>query len=329
MKRHCQECQKPLQRWGKTATGKQRYRCQNCLTSTVRPRKDTGRRNRLSVFVRWLTGTTSLGEIASHASRQSRTLHRQLAAFWGQEPRPVLPSECQVLVLDATSVVKHLVVALVGQDGGARKPVSWDFAPRESFESWWLFLRPLAEYGLKPDTVVSDGQKGLLKAIRAVWPEARSQRCLIHVTRQAKLWLTKYPQTRAGQELLWLVKGLLSVRTRRQKRRWLKHFGRWCRKHDHFLKERTPHPSEPKKWWYTHRRLRAVRSLLKNALPDLFRFIGHPEVPRTTNHVEGGINSRLKELLRRHRGLSPQRKRVLVSWYLALRQGQKPTRNVL
>lgn len=323
MKRHCQQCQKPLQRWGKTATGKQRYRCQNCSTSTVRPRKDTGRRNRLSAFVHWLTGNQTLEFLAHEQGVTVQTLLNRFSLYWQQEPKPLLPAQCQVLVLDATSVVKHLIMALIGQDGVARQPVSWGFAERESFASWFGFLRPLAETSINPSAVVTDGQRGLLKAIRLVWPNTQIQRCLIHVTRQAGLWLTQHPQTGAGQELLWLVQGLLSIRTRRQKRRWLRRFHHWCWKYDHFIKERSYHPADPKKWWYTHRRLRAVRSLLRHALPDLFRFVGHPEIPRTTNHVEGGINSRLKELLRRHRGLSSQRKRVLVSWYLALRQGQK------
>jgi len=35
---------------------------------------------------------------------------------------------------------------------------------------------------------------------------------------------------------------------------------------------------------------------------------------RTTNHIEGGINSRLKELVHRHRGLGDEQKQVFVAW---------------
>jgi hypothetical protein len=81
-------------------------------------------------------------------------------------------------------------------------------------------------------------------------------------------------------------------------------------------------------WWYTHRNLRAARSLIRNALPHLFTFVRYPQIPRTTNHVEGGINSRLKELIHRHRGLSQDRKQVLVAQHLAQKNRQKPPRNV-
>jgi len=80
--------------------------------------------------------------------------------------------------------------------------------------------------------------------------------------------------------------------------------------------------------WYTHRKIRAARSLIRNALPHLFIFIDHPYVPRTTNHVEGGVNSRLKELVHRHRGLRDDRKQVLVAVHLARKRAKKPPRNV-
>ena len=38
------------------------------------------------------------------------------------------------------------------------------------------------------------------------------------------------------------------------------------------------------------RRLGAAGSSLSNALPDLFRFVTDPTVPKTSNHVEGGMN---------------------------------------
>ncbi len=45
-------------------------------------------------------------------------------------------------------------------------------------------------------------------------------------------------------------------------------------------------------------------------------------------NVEGGVNSRLKELVHRHRGLPQDRKQVLVAEHLAGKKGGKPPRNV-
>lgn len=205
--------------------------------------------------------------------------------------------------------------------------MSWLFAERETLANWMTFLKKLPA----PDAAVIDGQKGLLAAIQCLWPLTKIQRCLVHIERLARIKLTRQPKTSAGKELSLLVKRLLGVRTKRQRRRWIGVYRRWERRHTDFLKERSygePRVGEKRTWWYTHRNIRAARSLIRNALPHLFTFIYHPHVPRTTNHVEGGVNSRLKELVHRHRGLSNDRKQALVAEHLARKKQQKPPRNV-
>ena len=312
--------------WGKTPAGTPRWRCQSCDVSSVRTRKDSRHHKRLSLFVRWMTTKISLVELAQDQRVSMRTLQRWFESFWREPPKSHLKTDVRVLVVDATSVVRRRLMLLVAGDGDENKPLFWNDAPWECFDTWEPFLRHLARQGLSPEYVVCDAQKGLLKAIREVWPETKVQRCVIHIIRQALIWLTRSPKTQAGQELRRLVVQLSSIRTKREKRRWIRSFRRWCKKYDRLLKERSYAPTG--RWWYTHRKVRAVRSLLKNALPDMFRYVTDPTVPKTSNHVEGGLNARLKELFRCHRGLSGARRLVLASWYLALRQGQKPTRDV-
>jgi transposase InsO family protein len=74
-------------------------------------------------------------------------------------------------------------------------------------------------------------------------------------------------------------------------KRWLRAYRRWEQQHAVFLKERSygePKAGKKRSWWYTHRNIRAARSLLRNALPHLFTFVRYPHVPRTTNHVGVG-----------------------------------------
>lgn len=315
-----------MQRWGRHPSGKQRWRCTDCETSNVRSRKDNRHKKRLSLFVCWLTSKWSLKDVAAQEGVAVKTLTRWWSSFWNQPPQPVIHTGVRVLVVDGTSVMKRVRMLLIAGDGDHARPVSWMDCSRECYDSWVVFLRDLSWRGVTPEVVVCDAQRGLLKAIREVWPQVKIQRCLIHVVRQACIWLTQNPRTRAGRELLVLVKELPRIQTKRQKRRWVRKFWRWYRRHEKFLKDRSYSPSG--KWWYTHRRLRGTRSLLKNALPDLFGFVTDPSIPKTSNHVEGGLNSRLKELFRCHRGFSLQRKLILAAWYLALRQEQKPTKNV-
>lgn len=317
-----------MHKWGKTFLGKQRFRCSQCHITAIRSRTDIGRKADYELFVRWLTSGRHLEDIARETRLSVRSLWSHFQPFWPVQPLPkTIQYSPQILVVDGVSVVKRNLMTLIAQDPFARQPVGWIFTPRESYSSWCIFFNELKKQGVYPAFLVCDGQRGLLKAIHEVWPDTVIQRCLIHIIRQARTWLTQKPKTRAGCELLILVRLLTTVTTEAQEIIWTKAYEEWRQKHTSFLKEKTRHPAHNKKWWYTHRRMRAVRSLLTNSLPYIFTFIDHPQVPKTSNHVEGGINSRIKDLLRIHRGLRPHHQQIMIAWFLATKQGQKPTQN--
>lgn len=156
------------------------------------------------------------------------------------------------------------------------------------------------------------------------------QRCLAHVGRLAVQKVTRHPHTECGQALLALVYRLHGVKTSNDRDKWIAAFHDWRSGSEGFLKERTYgiNPAGKRSWWYTHRRIRALKRTLEESLPNLFAFIDIPGTPGTTNLVEGGINSRLKELLHRHRGFSLEHKKTLVAYFLNTRNmPQKPTQN--
>lgn len=312
-----------MQRWGKTPQGRQRFRCRLCRASGIRLRPDNQLRLWRGRFISWITGNAPLVDHANRHHVSVRTLYRKFSRFWFDPPvvRPPDNAPPRVVVLDGTTVVRRQIIALIAQDADRKQPIGLLFVVRECFEAWCGLLVALHRFAVSPSFIVCDGQRGLLAAIRSVWPQALIQRCVIHIHRQSRLWLTKEPKTKAGRELLNIVDQLLLVRTLRQKRRWIRSFRRWQRRHNLFLKERSWSP-EGTRWWYTHRKLRAVRSLLRNSIPDLFRYVRFPGVPRTTNHVEGGVNSRLKELIRSHRGIQATKRMALTSWFLASRKNQ-------
>ena len=52
-----------------------------------------------------------------------------------------------------------------------------------------------------------------------------------------------------------------------------------------------------------------------HALPDMFQFIDHPDVPRTSNGLESFFGH-IKDHMRIHRGLSLEHHKNFVKWYL-------------
>ena len=264
-------CKKQMQRRGKTAQGKQRWKCRACKISSIKIRNDHRQKKRWSLFVKWLTSKWSLEDFARQEHVTIRTLSRWFEPLWNIVPAPrPLTFVPRILILDGTVLKRGSLVLLIAADGDTGEPVFWMPVVRENAESWERFLDVFHAVGV-PQVIVCDAQKGLLKAIGTVFPSVLIQRCMTHVIRQAKGWLTQHPKTKAGRELLALVLRLSSIQTLRHKRRWIREFRLWKRRHYTFLKERTHALSG--RSWYTHRVLRGVRSLLANATPDLFRFI--------------------------------------------------------
>ena len=214
----------------------------------------------------------------------------------------------------------HCVLIAIDSDG---IPITWYGCTKENTSTWiTLFDRVKYQGVTTPSLIVSDGQKGLLKAMDVVFPNIPQQRCMTHVVRLAQAWLTRFPQTNTGRELRTIVGALYSVTTKEGRDTWNKIFNHWCTIHHDFLKEKSI-PLGVGRPWFTHRKLRAVRSLVLGAQPELFTFLSVPDTPKTTNDVEGGLNSPMKALLRHHRGMSTQHREVLVFRFLRRRQIQK------
>ena len=307
-----------MRRHGRTAKGTMRWYCPQCRVSGIRSRPDTRRRHEQRRFTRWLTGKASLSELAAirHVTRQTLSQHFRLyftrVALWQA------PSSIRILILDGTYIHRRTLVALIALN--ERGEAYWQFVPWETAETWGSLLIRLP----CPKVVVCDGQKGLLKKINALWPETAIQRCHFHVAKLARRYLTTRPKTQAGQDIKALVHALPRARTLHAARGWRHAYEAWERRYAALLAERTHYDDGVRvRWWYTHRNLRGVRSLIHGAYPHLFTYLQIPGTPNTTNHLEGGVNAGIAEALRLHRGLRLHQKKTLVSVLLAERNRTK------
>ena len=262
----------------------------------------------------------------------SRTWRNQTSWCWNIIPKAQLTGEVHaVVLLDATKVGN--LVNLIART--TKHVIGWRWVAWESSNTWELLLQQLPE----PTVVVCDGQKGISLAVARVWPSARVQRCMFHVWQNMRAKLTLHPQTAAGIDLLAHFKKIWDIKTPVQARIWQKEFQTIYSKHKDFLAQRTfvKDPAKgQRKWWYTHRGVRSAYRQIGKLIEDeqlfthldteLIKRVGQP-IPRTTNHLEGGINSQLKEKLKLHRGLTQTHQQRLVDWYLYGRtEDQKPTR---
>jgi transposase-like protein len=80
---------------------------------------------------------------------------------------------------------------------GKRVVLHLSLGGRESTESWKGALNDLVERGLRrPQLITIDGNPGLLKAIKDVWPEVARQRCAVHRIRNV---LARVPKKRQDE----------------------------------------------------------------------------------------------------------------------------------
>ena len=319
--RYCKTYRSKLKKRGKTAAGTQRWFCRVCAQSQVQKRLDLSRVFVFESFLAWLLGKGSQDELSGAA----RTFRSQTSWCWGVPIPNVLTGEIHhAIIIDGIRVGSK--VCLVART--VHYVVAWLWVDNENSANWTLLLQKLPS----PRYVVCDGQKGMLLAISLCWPDTIVQRCRFHVWLNTESKLTLHPESTAGKELLWLSRRLLHVRTRRQARYWKQALRSWHRKHREYLNERTtkdnPKPRE-RAWHYTHARLRSAYYQPNKQSEDLLRssYRPHQELPSTTNHLEGGINSPIRTLLKSHRGMKNEHQRVLVNWYLYSRaEGQKAPR---
>lgn len=300
----------------------------------MKPRADLSRAFVLNSFVTWLLGKQSQSELTLPGGVTERTWRAQTVWCWGIVPRPALSGELySILLLDGIRVGS--LVCLI-----ARTPdyvVAWTWVPYEAGTTWDKLLHTLPP----PVVVVCDGQKGILVSIHRNWPCTTIQRCHFHVWQNVRAKLTLFPKTEAAQMLLLLTKMLLKgLHTKEDILHWQAKLAAWEEMYGSFIRERTyvdnPRPGQ-RKWRYTHERLRsAYRQLVKlqkdNQLftyldEQLLQQTNNQPIPRTTNYVEGGINSQLRTKLKLHRGMNEDHQRRLVEWYLYSRTEEpKPPR---
>lgn len=153
--------------------------------------------------------------------------------------------------------------------------------------------------------MVIDGRKG----VKELFSDIPVQICQFHQIKTVNRYLTRKPKLEAAQELRLIALGL----TMMDERYFTELLSCWHEKWKEFLKERTTNPIDPKKWNYTHKRVRAAYYSLKRNAPNLFTYQKYPElnIPNTTNSADGFFG-RLKELLRVHRGMNKEKRYQLI-----------------
>ena len=303
----CSACGSKMKRNGHTSSGATRWRCKACGASCTH-RIDTAAK-RLAEFLSWLMGKSAQSEMPG----EGRTFRRRTSEFWDIWPiAPWTGEVCDIVFLDGIWIGRDAVVLIACTRDHV---LAWHLAQSECAEAWAALVMRIPA----PAMAVSDGAPGLAKATRAVWPKTRIQRCTFHAFCQVKRCTTSRPKLDAGVELYSLAKRLLKAKDADAAAAWLADYASWCSKWERFLREFTMKDGRKQ---YAHERLRKARHALNRLVRsgELFTFVEMAQEhggmwDSTNNMIEGGVNARLREMLRTHRGLSTIRRIKAIFWW--------------
>ena len=304
----CKRCK--LSRWGYHRNGTPRWRCSVCGKTRTREKK----RISMKLLEKYLIDGDTCKQLAKASGIHPDTVRRKISSMLEREPPTRknlnIPEPCW-LITDATHF-KRWGCLLVTKATGAKLPLAVSFHSGETLENTINHLTPLKHLTVSGFT--TDGKRALIGAYKEVFPDAKQQRCLVHIRMKVQTLLTQNPKLIQGKELLILSKRLTQIKTTEGANIWLEVLSKWQEANQTVLNERS---FQGKSWWYTHRNLRSAWKHILNALDTLFIFIDYPNSVSNTNHLEGLFGQR-KPALARHRGLSRGKvsKALLWTFYL-------------
>ena len=304
-------CNNRLIKNGRHPSGTQRWKCATCGASTTRKRPDLTKRHQLRSFVTWLTGKHTQADI--DGTHTGRTFRRNTAWCWDLIPHlPRNPTTFHAVMVDGIWIGSWCLLIALSDHGNV---LAWQWCSGETTAAWLALL----EQFTAPAVLVSDGGSGLPTALRTSWPNTQHQRCLFHYQLNITRHLTRNPRTIAGRALRKLALDLSGVWDEDAAIRWQVQLDAWWRTFGHLTLERTLLRNG--RFGYTHDRLRKAWLITRNVVRKqlIFTYVTYGN-PRTTSPLEGGVNAQLRDLLKRHRGLTEEHRRRAVEWWLTLHE---------
>lgn len=271
--------------------------------------------NRFIWFKKWILERQTYKTLSRDSGLSISTLKRIFYALLEQSPQVKILKRSSVhLRMDATYFQQFCLLCYQDHKDGYTQLIR--FTDGEHYQEIKEDLDNLIRLGVQIESVTTDGHKSILKAIKKSLPSVLVQRCLVHIQRMCLLWLTRFPKHLAAIELRRLVLMLLYIKTNNDRLYWIKKLIHWYEQHKNYLQEKT-YNEKTGRYWYTHKLVRRSYFTIKRALPNMFHYLSNPQIPSSTNGIEGFFGH-LKNHLDLHRGLTVKNRINFIKWYVYL-----------
>lgn len=307
-------------KWG-VRNGVQRHKCRSCKTLFSSRRKDISKSNRLPWFRKWVLGKMSVEELSAASGYSSRQLHRWFDEYLEEYPTWSIKTTTPIyLLIDGTYYSdNHCLVVYRAEN--LKRTIFYRFTKSEDDDEIASDLMNIREMGYTVAGITTDGGDNIIRAVEYVYPNVPRQRCVVHVQRECLSSITLRPRSPEGRMLKTIVMNLSNIKTHNDKMWWLKTFNSWADENEEYVLKKAIQPGT-NTTYFVRNDLRKAYIHLKRAIPNLFIYIEHPGLPKTTNALESFFGH-IKDQLRIHRGLSETRVDNFIKWYLFFNDEKK------
>lgn len=297
--------------------GKQRYFCKQCNFSFLLLRHDVKNKNEFIWVKKWIIERQVYKYLVRDSGYSQSKIQRIFNQYLNSAPVVEVRSKTRVHLLIDGSYFPNGLCLILYYDHNLRYVQLYRETNQEKYTEIKEDLQNLKKLGVDVYSVTCDGHKAILKSIKKVFPNAIIQRCLVHIKRQVRNYLSSKPKLEQSASLLKLSNQITSIKSIEDSNIWLGAFFNWYKINHEFINQKTQSQNTGR-FWYTHKNLHAAFSLLENAIPNMFNYLDDEQIPNTTNRIENYF-THLKDKLRIHRGLRFEAKKNFIKWYLYMK----------
>lgn len=310
----CVSCSTILVQWGKTTSGKIRYRCQQCKSSRIFKKFTPDFYVLFRQYVLWGHTYEQIADLSGYSTQYlSRKFHEYLVQK--PPPLPLLDQSTQTetfLLLDGLWLKRGFILMAYRQSKNLTI-LHISVVGREAATKIAKDLRHLIFLGYRFTGVVSDGGTGIVKAVGDVFPHKPHQICLAHLHRDVISAIGKYPKSERVKELKLLADHVWFIESKEALSWWSGQVNEWIKVHNAYLKEKKYDLDY--NWWFIHKGVRRAVSILTSLPTTSFKFLDNPLMPKTTNEIEAQFGHLGKRWLS-HRGLKTEKWEYFMKWFV-------------
>jgi len=273
----------------------QRYRCTSCLRFFQSQRKNQKQNKKL--WEEYVWGKQNLKQLAKANSHGVKWVRNQLEKV---EVKKKEITPCATVFIPDTTFFGGTYGVCVFRALLLKKNLWWTEVSKEIMVTYYYGRKILEDKGWVFTAVVVDGRRGMT----TVFKDIPVQICHFHQMKTVTKYLTRRPETLAGQELRRIMLEL----PRSNEEEFTKLLSEWKKDWNEYIHEKT-YITGTRRWYYTYKKVRSAYLSLERNLPYLFTYQKYPElnIPNTTNSLDGSF-AHLKDKVNIHHGLRRDRR---------------------